>query len=95
MELARIPRAFRVGAAFWIALCVASLAWSVDPGYTLAELRREILYGGIAFIVFFAGTREPAQLHLWMQGPLRRRARARRGRVDPLPLARRPARERA
>jgi len=65
MELARIPRAFRIWAGAWIALCAASLAWSVDPGYTLAELRREILYGGIAFIVFFAGTREARQLHLW------------------------------
>ena len=67
MELARIPRIFRIGAALWIALCIASLAWSIDPDYTAAELRREILYGGIAFIVFFAGTREPAQLHLWMK----------------------------
>jgi O-antigen ligase len=67
MELARIPRAFRICALLWIALCVVSLGWSVDPGYTLAELRRELLYGGIAFIVFFAGTREPEQLHLWVK----------------------------
>ncbi len=61
MGLARIPRAFLIGAVAWIVLCMGSLAWSVDPGYTVAELRREILYGGLAFIVFFAGTREPAQ----------------------------------
>ena len=67
LELARIPRAFHWGAAAWIALCVASLAWSIDAGYTLAELRREITYGAIAFIVFFAGTREPRQLHLWVK----------------------------
>jgi len=66
MDLARVPRAFGMGAAAWIALCAASIAWSVDPGYTLAELRREILYGGIAFIVFFAGTREPRDLHVWV-----------------------------
>ena len=66
MDLARVPRTFRTWAGVWIALCVASLAWSVDPGYTLAELRREILYGGIAFIVFFAGTREARDLHLWI-----------------------------
>ena len=67
MHLARIPRVLQACAGLWIALCIVSLAWSVDPGYTLAELRREILYGGIVFIVFFAGTREPAQLHLWMK----------------------------
>jgi O-antigen ligase len=67
MDFARIPRTFRFCALLWIALCIASLAWSIDPGYTLAELRREILYGGIAFIVFFAGTREPAQLHAWIK----------------------------
>ena len=67
MELGRIPRALKAGAALWIGLCVVSLAWSVDAGYTIAELRREILYGGIVFIVFFAGTREVGQLHLWVR----------------------------
>jgi O-antigen ligase len=67
MELGRVPRALRIAAALWIGLAVLSLAWSVDADYTLAELRREILYGGIAFIVFFAGTREAAQLHLWVR----------------------------
>lgn len=67
LGLAGVPRALKIGAALWIGLCVASLAWSVDAAYTLAELRREILYGGIAFIVFFAGTREPAQLRLWVR----------------------------
>ncbi len=67
MDLGRLPRAFRVCATLWIVLCAGSLAWSINPGYTLSELRREILYGAIAFVVFFAGTREPAQLHLWIR----------------------------
>ena len=64
LDLARIPRAFAIAACAWIALCIASLAWSVDAGYTLAELRREILYGAMAFLAFFVGTRTPAHLHL-------------------------------
>jgi len=67
LDLAKIPRAFRWAALAWIGLCAISFAWSVDAGLTLAELRRELLYGSIAFIVFFVGTREPAQLHLWMR----------------------------
>jgi len=66
LGLARIPRFFAVAACAWIALCIASLAWSVDAGYTLAELRREILYGVFAFLLFFLGTRTPRLLHLWI-----------------------------
>ena len=64
---ALLPRAFAVAALAWSLLCVASLAWSVDPGYTLQELRRELLYDAIAFVVFFAGTRRAEELALWMR----------------------------
>jgi hypothetical protein len=62
--LARVPRAFAWAALAWIALCIVSLAWSVDPGYTLAELRRESLYGALAFALLFEATRTPRQLHV-------------------------------
>ena len=67
LSIAQLPRAFLLAAVAWGALCVASTAWSIDPGYTLQELRRELLYGALAFFVFFAGTREPEQLHLWLR----------------------------
>jgi len=67
LGLARVPRAFAVTAIAWMALCVASLLWSTDPGYTAQELRRELLYGSLAFVVFFAGTRNAAHLHLWLR----------------------------
>ncbi len=66
LELGAVPRALAIAAAAWIALCVASLAWSVDPAYTLDELRRELAYGVAAFLVFFIGTRSVARLHLWI-----------------------------
>ena len=44
------PLVFAYGA--WALLALASLAWSVDPGYTRAELKAEILYGALAFLVF-------------------------------------------
>lgn len=64
---ALVPRAFALAATAWSLLCGASLLWSVDAGYTLQELRRELLYGGLAFGVFFAGTRTAEELRLWLR----------------------------
>lgn len=61
-----LPRAFVVASLAWCAWCAASLAWSVDSEYTAGELRREIAYDALAFVVFFAGTRTFAQLHRWI-----------------------------
>ena len=57
----RLPREVAIFGAAWIALCAASLAWSVDPAYTAAEIKPELVYGVLAFAVFFvaaAGNRE-------------------------------------
>ncbi len=64
LGLARLPRAVAVPGLAWIGLCVASLAWSDDAAYTRLELQREVAYGAIAFIVFFAGTRTPRDAHV-------------------------------
>ena len=66
LDLARVPRGFAAAAAAWAFLAVISVAWSIDPGYTVQELRREILYGALAFAVFFCGTRSVRELHLWI-----------------------------
>jgi len=58
-----MPRGLLVAGIAWIALCTASLAWSVDPRYSWEELQREVGYGLLAFAVFFAASREPADLH--------------------------------
>lgn len=65
--LALVPRAFAATAIAWALLCAASIAWSIDSGYTLQELRRELLYDALAFVVFFAGTRKPEDLALWLR----------------------------
>ena len=62
---ALVPRAFALASLAWCAWCAASLAWSVDGEYSAGEVRREIVYDALAFIVFFAGTRTFAQLHRW------------------------------
>ena len=63
--LGRVPRGFALAFAAWAALAVASLGWSVDPGYTLRELRAELLYGALALGVFFFASQSPARWRLW------------------------------
>ncbi|HET9577806.1 MAG TPA: O-antigen ligase family protein [Usitatibacter sp.] len=64
LGLASLPREFTVAALGWVALCVASLAWTDVGWYTSEELRRELLYSVLTFVVFYAGTREPRDLHI-------------------------------
>lgn len=52
-----LPRAFLIAAAAWIALCVASAGWTVKGWYTVEELRRELLYDAMAFVMVYAATR--------------------------------------
>lgn len=50
---ARLPRDVAIAGGAWIAICAASLAWSVDPAYTAGEIKPELGYGVLAFLVFF------------------------------------------
>lgn len=56
--------------AVWAALCLASLAYAVDPAYTLGELKNEIGYTLMAFFAFFAIAREPADARLILRALL-------------------------
>lgn len=51
--------------AAYCAWCVASVSWSVDPAYSMAELRPGLLYPFIAFLVFHAVTTGTAEIDLW------------------------------
>ena len=59
------PRAFVASYAAWAALAALSIAWSESSGYSLGEWRREVLYGALAFGVFYAGT---ADARSWRRG---------------------------
>ena len=51
----------------WGLLATLSLAWSVKPELTLSELRAEIFYDSLAFVVFFiAATRDPRAWKRWL-----------------------------
>ncbi len=47
------------------AWCVASVAWSVDPAYSLSELRPGLLYPFVTFLVFFAATPDAHAIDRW------------------------------
>lgn len=51
--------------ACWWFWCAASVAWSVDPGYTLSELRPSLLPGIAGFLLFHAMTVDYTDLDRW------------------------------
>ncbi len=59
------PRAVALTYLAWIALAIASVAWSVQPSYSLAELRAQALYGTLAFAVFFLAASDAGRWRLW------------------------------
>ena len=55
LPLARsLPRGVLVAFVAWCALAIASLAWSIQPKYSLGELKSEILYPAMALAIFYA-----------------------------------------
>jgi putative inorganic carbon (HCO3(-)) transporter len=46
----------------WAAVALLSLAWAVDPAYSLGEIKNEILYTMMAFVSFFAVTRREGDM---------------------------------
>src|SRR5690349_1036016 len=69
--LAALPRGFVTAWAAYAALAIASLAWSVDPAYSRGELKSELLYGALAFVVFhFAGSLDARLWRAWWRAAL-------------------------
>src|SRR5690242_18515117 len=63
-QLAPPPVPCRWAIALWAGVVIASLQFAVDPAYSLGEVRREVLYGLMAFVSFFAWTRDEQRLRL-------------------------------
>jgi O-antigen ligase len=64
--LTRMPRAIAFFGGAWLALCAASLTWSVDPTYSIGEAKPEMFYPLLAFVVFFvAAARDESSWPKW------------------------------
>ncbi len=50
--------------ALWAGVAIASLHFAVDPAYSLDEIKNEVGYALMAFVAFFAWTRDEKQLRL-------------------------------
>ncbi len=61
----RVPLAIAAIYAASALLALASLAWSVDPRYTLGELRAEVFYGTLVLAVFFLAAQKPQRWRRW------------------------------
>ncbi len=90
-----LPRGVAIAGALWVALCVGSVAWSVDRAYTLGELKAEIVYGVLAFLVFFtAAARDRSLWPKWWSAAIAGGALAFVGQalqdVLPFPISRHP-----
>ncbi|HET6263307.1 MAG TPA: O-antigen ligase family protein [Usitatibacter sp.] len=60
------PRPVVFAFAAWVVLALASLAWSADRGYTLGELRAEVLYATLALAGYFlAAFQDGSRWRLW------------------------------
>ncbi len=50
--------------ALWVGVVVASLIFAVDPAYSLNEIKNEVGFALMAFVAFFAWTRNEKRLRL-------------------------------
>jgi O-antigen ligase len=61
-----LPVGVLVAFGAWALLAIASLAWSVNAGYTRGELKSEILYPAMALAIFYAAAAlRPARWRAW------------------------------
>ena len=63
-RLAPPPFPCKWAIALWAGVAIASLHFAVDPAYSLSEIRIEVGYALMAFVAFFAWTRDEKRLRL-------------------------------
>jgi O-antigen ligase len=51
--------------AAWFLIALLSLIWAVHPEYSIGEIKAEIIYGFLSFLIFFHATRSSHELRLW------------------------------
>lgn len=51
--------------AAWLTLALVTLVWAIRPDYSLGEIKTEILYGFLTFLIFIKATRSDRELNFW------------------------------
>lgn len=59
------PVPFKLPLLLWSGIAVASMLWTIDPDYSLGEVKNEIGYAIAAFFVFYGLTRSDLEWSLW------------------------------
>lgn len=62
--LAVPPLPFKGAIGFWVLVALVSVLYATDPAYSLGEIKSEVGYSMLAFVAFFALTRDEARLRL-------------------------------
>jgi len=52
--------------AAWLVIALLSLIWAIYPEYSIGEIKAEIIYGFLSFLIFFRATRNIRELNLWI-----------------------------
>ncbi|MFL6711935.1 MAG: O-antigen ligase family protein [Sulfurifustis sp.] len=61
------PIPLKVPLMLWFGLASLSLLWAVSASYTLGEIRTEILYSVLAFVIFFSQARTVERVEQWVR----------------------------
>ena len=59
------PFPLKAAFAVWLSVALLTLIWAVHPGFSIGEIKSEILYGFLAFLIFFKATRSSRELRFW------------------------------
>ena len=52
--------------AVWLGAALLSMIWAVHPDFSISAIKTEIVFGILAFLIFFKATRGSRELKFWM-----------------------------
>ena len=52
--------------AVWLGAALLSMIWAVHPDFSIGAIKTEIVFGILAFLIFFTATRGPRELKFWV-----------------------------
>ena len=59
------PIPLKAAFAVWLSVALLTLIWAVHPEFSIREIKSEIVYGLLSFLIFFKATRSSRELRFW------------------------------